>query len=262
MALPLLKPRLVLVGAEHASEPERNAARERLEFWLARVVASDLRPLVALEAAWAEGRLPPDARGLAFRLVENAGALDAEHEDLRHVSASARHVLARLGVRIGRHAIFMPRLIRPRAAQTLAVLRHALLPGQALFLPRAGALSAEVERQHHWGACAAAGYRVCGRIALRFDIVEKLGDALAQAAPIADAALARLIGRPQRELSHVLGALGYRRVEGAEGARWVLKQTRQPSTPTKETRGEGNAFAVLAELVPPPPARRRRRKRA
>jgi ATP-dependent RNA helicase SUPV3L1/SUV3 len=257
---PLLKPRLHLIGAEHASEAERAAARERLEYWLARVVASDLRALVALEAAWAEGRLPSDARGLAFRLIESAGALDVAHEDLRHVSASARHVLQRHGVRIGTHSIFMPQLVRPRAAQTLAILRHALHPGQSLFLPRPGSLSVVLERHQAWGECAAAGYRVCGRVAIRFDIVEKLADALAQAGQPADAVMARMIARPARELPGVLGALGYRRSENAEGARWSLR-IRKLSAP-RRARVEANAFAALAELMPgQPPSNRRRRKR-
>jgi ATP-dependent RNA helicase SUPV3L1/SUV3 len=259
---PLLKPRLQLIGAEHAGEAERASARERLEYWLARVVASDLRPLVALEAAWAEGRLPADARGLAFRLIENAGALDAAHEDLRHVSASARHALQRLGVRIGRHSIFMPQLVRPRAAQTLAILRHALHPGQSLFLPRPGALSVAFDRALHWGDAAAAGYRPCGRVAVRLDIVEKLAEALAQNEQPADQSLARLVGRPLRELAAVMAALGYQRreTEGGAPGRWEAKPVRRPKG--ARARTDGNAFAALADLMPaeaPRPRPRRRR---
>jgi len=62
---PVLKPRLELIGGDTALETQRAAARERLELWLAQSVANDLRPLVALETAWRDGRLPPDARGLA-----------------------------------------------------------------------------------------------------------------------------------------------------------------------------------------------------
>jgi ATP-dependent RNA helicase SUPV3L1/SUV3 len=261
---PLLKPRLQLVGAEHAGEAERAAARERLEYWMARVVASDLRPLVALEAAWAEGRLPADARGLAFRLIENAGALDAAHEDLRHVSATARHALQKLGVRVGRHSIFMPQLIRPRAAQTLAILRHALHPGQSVFLPRPGALSVTLERAVHWGECTAAGYRPCGRAAVRLDIVEKLADSVTHGAQPSDRALARLAGRPVRELTGLMASLGYYRRQAEDGApgRWEPRVPRRPKAPRPPPAG-GNAFAALAELMPSAaPRPRRRRKRA
>jgi ATP-dependent RNA helicase SUPV3L1/SUV3 len=257
---PILKPRLELIGAENASEAERSAARARLELWLARTVAADLRPLIALEAAWRDGRLPADARGLAFRLIEHDGALDAVGEDLRHVSATARTVLQRYGVRIGRHTIFMPVLVRPRAARTLAILNAAGRSTSTPFLPRPGALSAPLDGGLKWGECAAAGYRACGRVAVRLDIVEKLADALARDAQPADAVLARQIGRPARELTGVLTALGYRRAPSGDGGGWTpaLKKPRQSGRgPT-----ESGPFAALAQLTPAPKARRRRRRPA
>jgi ATP-dependent RNA helicase SUPV3L1/SUV3 len=257
---PVLKPRLELIGAEQASELERNAARERLELWLARLVAHDLRPLVALENAWRDGRLPADARGLAFRLIENAGALDRAAEDLDHMSDLARNSLQRHGVRVGRHSVFMPALVKPRAAHTLALLWHAAHPGgaHAVFLARPGALSAQLDQKRDWGECAAAGYRACGRIAVRLDLVEKLAEAIEDDEPPTDVALARLIGRPVRELAGVLNALGYRQAPGEEGApkRW------RRSTPRRKRASPApdNAFSSLANLLPAsdqPPRRRR-----
>ncbi len=259
---PVLKPRLELIGAEHASAVERESAHERLELWLARAVAEDLRPLVALETAWREGRLPPDARGLAFRLIENAGALDRTHEDLEHMSEQAQSALTRYGVRLGRHTIFMPKLVRPRAAQTLAVLWHCAHPGKlhVALLARPGALSLPLDRARAWGEIAAAGYRACGRFAVRLDLVERLADAI-DADPLPkDAALARLIGRSPRDLPSILSALGYQRTSETEGApaRWRRARRKRKRN---ETPAEDNAFAALANLLPqdtrPPPRRRR-----
>jgi ATP-dependent RNA helicase SUPV3L1/SUV3 len=260
---PVLKPRLELVGGEHASELERNAARERLELWLAQLVAHDLRPLVALENAWRDGRLPPDARGLAFRLIENAGALDRINEDLDHMSDLARNSLQRHGVRLGRHTVFLPALVKPRAAHTLAVLWHAAHPGSAhsVFLARPGALSVPLEQKREWGECAAAGYRACGRIAVRLDLVEKLAEVIEGDTPPTDAALARLIGRPVRDLAGVLGALGYRQASATEGEpkRW---RRANPRRKRSADASPDNAFSALANLLPAsaaPPRRRRGR---
>ena len=257
---PALKPRVVLIGAETAAPMERDIAHERLELWLARKVARDLRPLVALENAWREGRLPPDARGLAFRLIENAGALNRASEDIDHVSDASRAILQRHGVRIGVHTIFMPALIKPRAAQTLALLWHSAHPGKshAVFLARPGALSAPLDRARTWSECVAAGYRPCGRIAVRVDLVERLAEAIEAEAAISDAAMARLIGRPVRELPGVLAALGYRRVVAGETTRW----RRAPQRRTRKPPPADNAFSALANLLPPqdaPPRRRRSR---
>ncbi|MBY0564049.1 MAG: helicase [Hyphomonadaceae bacterium] len=247
---PVLKPRLELIGAEHAHAPERDAARERLELWLARKVAHDLRPLVALEAAWREARLPPDARGLAFRLIESAGALDAAQEDLAHLGAAGRKALMRLGVRLGAHTIFLPALIKPRAAQTLAILWQAsqASPGHhTVFLAKAGALSVPLTQPRSWGECAAAGYRACGRVAVRLDLIERLAEAITADTQPNDAALARLIGLPARALPGVLGTLGYQRVGDGEAARWgrSLRRRKRVSRANPD-----NAFAPLAQLLP------------
>jgi ATP-dependent RNA helicase SUPV3L1/SUV3 len=258
---PVLKPRLELIGGDGAAPLERAAAHERLELWLARTVASDLRPLVALETAWRDGRLPADARGLAFRLIENAGALDRTGEDLDHVSDASRAALARYGVRLGRHTIFLTGLVRPRAAATLAVLWHNAHPGkfQSVFLARPGALSTPLDRPLSWGECAAAGYRACGRVAVRLDAVEKLAEAIDAADAPADAALAGIIGRPAREMAGVLSALGYRRLAGPDEAqpRWRQAHVRRKQV---QAPAPDNAFAALADLLPPsfvPPRRRK-----
>jgi len=258
---PVLKPRLELIGGEQASELERNAARERLELWLAQLVAHDLRPLVALENAWRDGRLPPDARGLAFRLIENAGALDRGVDDLDHMSEVAFGALRRHGVRLGRHTVFMPALVKPRAAHTLALLWRAAHPDaeRPLFLARAGALSMPLNEKPSWGEGAAAGYRACGWVAVRLDLVEKLAEAIEGDTPLDDAMLARLVGRPVRELPGILNALGYHLMPAQEGVpkRWrrALQRKRRVVPADKD-----NAFSALANLLPPtaPPPRRRR----
>jgi len=261
---PVLKPRLELIGAEHAAEPQRAAARERLELWLAQRVAHDLRPLVALETAWRDGRLPQDARGLAFRLLENAGALDCAQEDLSHLTEIGAAALSRYGVRIGAHSIFLPSLIKPGPANTLSLLWRAANPNaeRALFAPRAGALSAPLEQRRAWGECAAAGYRACGRVAVRFDQVEKLAEAIVAEPQPNDATLARIIGRPARDIPGVLASLGYRRYEHEGGAHWRRVQHKRSH---KRAPPENNAFAELATMLPPaeaPPPRRKRAEQA
>jgi ATP-dependent RNA helicase SUPV3L1/SUV3 len=263
---PVLKPRLELIGGEGAADIERGAARDRLAQWLSNLIDADLRPLLALEKAWRKGTLPAQARGLAFRLIENAGALDRADESLAELTPEARSALSQHGVRIGRHSIFMPALVRPRAARTLAILRHcALGERHAVFLPRPGALSMPLDRPRSWGECAAAGYRACGRIAVRFDQLEHLGDAVAKAtgetgdAPL-DVGMARLIGRPMRDVAGVLAALGYQRSATESGAavRWRAPKQKAPPRPSPPGQGP---FAVLAELVPPPSQGRRRRRK-
>jgi ATP-dependent RNA helicase SUPV3L1/SUV3 len=263
----LLKPRLELIGAEAASPAERGAALERLELWLAQTIAAELAPLIALESAWREARVSGAARGVAFRLIEQSGALDCAELGAGELTEDARADLRALGVRVGRHSVFLPALIKPKPARLLALLSRCARGGHEadLFLPRPGALSAEIERPLAWAEAAAAGYRPLGRVAVRFDRVEVLAAALARSeSPAAEAELARLVGRPARELGDVLGALGYRRLPAAEGEDGAAPRWRAPK-PARKTAPRGPAkgpFAVLAGLgdgETPRPRRKRGR---
>ena len=172
------------------------------------------------------------------------------------MSETACNALRRYGVRLGRHTVFMPALVKPRAAHTLALLWRAAHPdaGRPLFLARAGALSMPLNERPSWGEGAAAGYRACGWVAVRLDLVEKVAEAIEGDAPSDDAALARLVGRPVRELPGILNALGYH--QSPEPKRWRrATQRRKRATPADKD----NAFSALADLLPPtaPPRRRR-----
>jgi hypothetical protein len=127
------------------------------------------------------------------------------------------------------------------------------------FLPRAGAVSVGVTHAPNWRETAAAGYRICGRFAVRFDAAERLSDAVHAAAELTPE-MARLVARPLRDLPEVLRALGFRHFAAstATPAGWV------PARPAKPARRGGlsdGPFAPLAELLPAKPARRRRKRR-
>ncbi len=261
----VLTPRVELIGGDAAGESERQPALARLSVWTSARIASDLRPLVALETAWREGRLPPDARGLAFRLLESAGARDRAVEPLTELSEQGRAALWNYGVRIGRHSIFMPALVRPHAARTLAILHALSKPVAPLFLPKPGALSVALDRPLNWSEAAAAGYRPCGRVAVRFDMLERLGDAVCDAAAKGPVPMqpefSRLVHRPVREVADLLRSLGYRFVEAnaERPAGWLPPAERTQRRRAAVPKGP---FAALAELMPAgdrPPRRRRRR---
>jgi hypothetical protein len=94
---------------------------------------------------------------------------------------------------------------------------------------------------------------------VRLDLVEKLAEAIESDAPSDDVALARLIGRPVRELVSILNSLGYHQAPAEEGrpTRW---RRSKPKRKGKVAAAQDNAFSALANLLPPtsaPPRRRR-----
>jgi ATP-dependent RNA helicase SUPV3L1/SUV3 len=273
-----LAPKLVLIGAEDAGEAKRAAALAPLQAWLDAAVARELKPLVALEAAWREGRLPASARGLAFRLIEAGGALDRAQspEPLPEMlDDAACAALSKLGVRLGRHSFYFPALIKPRPAHLHALLRYwtqEAPPKEThrgpLFLPKPGALSAKTPGALSPLQAAAAGYRLFSGFAVRFDRLEALAEALRAArgamagkeGPV-DPSFARLIGRPASDLSPVMLALGYKRTaEAKDGAPELWRAPDGETSARKATRRpptvrEDSPFAGLAEMLAPNSAR-------
>jgi ATP-dependent RNA helicase SUPV3L1/SUV3 len=216
-----LTPTIVLLGGDLGAAPARERAVRRIEAWLAAAIARDLAPLEALRAAERDGGLKGLARGLAHRLVEGLGSLDrASHEDMiAALSPAERRTVRALGVRIGEISVYVPTLLKPRPARLLALL-HAAGPrggGQRPFLPQAGRTSLPAAEHRPAAAYAAAGYRRCGPLAVRLDMLERLADALRDARQKAGpepfavpAETATLLGSSREDLARVMRALGYR----------------------------------------------------
>jgi ATP-dependent RNA helicase SUPV3L1/SUV3 len=248
----VLAPSVRLVGGELGEDLAAAAARERVGTWLADAIARDLRPLHRLAAALADGSMRGLARGLAFQLIEAGGALDrrAAGAAVQPLTPEDRKALGALGVRIGRHTVFLPGLAKQRAARLHAILRAAAHPEPAgLFLPPpGGAHSLPVDPARSWGSYAAAGYRPAGPRAVRFESLERLAAACHAARGggrdfLLDRAQAALIGCAPADLEPVLGALGYRRTGGG---RWRLPA---PPRPARTSSGPETAFSGLGALI-------------
>lgn len=256
----LFAPRVEMLGGDTGEESMRAAAKARIELWLVDQVERDLGALVRLQAAIEARALTGAARGLAFQLIEAGGALDrrAAAETVAALTGEDRKALAALGLRIGRVSIFMPALLKMKAARLHAILRAAMAGDPAgLFLAPPGAQSAPVDPARSWESYAAAGFRPVGPRAARLDALERLVGACAAAKAAArdfalDPALAQHIGCPVRDIDGVLLALGYRRTQDADAetgapARWRPRAPVKARTPTQSA--PQNAFGSLPGLM-------------
>ena len=221
-----LRPDVRMIGAELASDGARAKAHERLVTWINARIAEDLAPLHALTK-------PPEgvdvrglARGLAFQLAENFGAVDRKEvaDQVDQLGPDDRRSLRAIGVRIAEHGVFTPELLKPKPARLMSILLAAGPRGKGHppFLPPAGRASVPAERIGRLSA-AAAGYRRCGDLLIRRDMLERLADEIRTARtlsvvkhafPATDAMLA-VIGASREQLSEVLKSLGYRRAQAS-----------------------------------------------
>jgi len=231
-----LKPGITLIADEAMNAPDRDKVIARLRGWTDYRISQRIKPLADIATAQ---DIDGIARGIAFQLVENFGALKREMvaEDVRALDQNARAGLRKYGVRFGAHNIFFPALMKPDAAELLLLLwglKHGasagLDPAALPEMPRPGLTSLAADTALPEAFYRACGFHVCGNRAVRIDILERLGDLIrplvswkpngGTAEPPAGALgggafkvqpdMMAILGCSQEELSGVLKALGYR----------------------------------------------------
>ncbi len=205
-----LRPRVHVLESEFLDGSERERVRARVQAWVDGQVAADLAPLFAAEAAV---RATPALRGPLHRLSESLGLIPGEDEET--LARDIRPKLRELGVRSGRFALFMPALMKPRAA-LMRMRLWSLYHGVKLAeLPNSALVSVPAS-QPGWppGFAAAAGWIEAGPILLRLDIAERIAGELGHRARKGPAALpaglaSRMAIKPD-VLPAVLRAIGFR----------------------------------------------------
>jgi ATP-dependent RNA helicase SUPV3L1/SUV3 len=254
-----LNPKVALIGAQAGDPRGQEALRARIEVWLRHEVERHLQPLIRLKAAMSDPDASPALRGLAFRLWENAGALDraAVAIEVAALGGQGRAALASLGFRLGRLSLYAPALVAPKAARLWCVLRASGRPPEFLP-PHSGRTISRAEAPPlPWPAFAASGYRRAGGALMRFDRLERFVAALHHPTKDQDGpALARLAGVEEAALPDLFKALGFRFREGPGGApaRWRPGRKVAPRPPQSQAADPAlrdTPFAALADLLAP-----------
>ena len=179
----ILRPAVRVLADDALAGAERDMVLKRLEKFVSRRLQELLAPLFAL-AEDNEEEIRGLARGLAFRLVEALGVLAREDvaEEVRQLDQDMRAPLRKHGVRFGAYHIFIPALLKPAPTQLRLLLWKLWREKEGEKLddlpppPANGLTSVPVDDGWPQGFALVAGYRPCGRRAVRVDMLERLGD--------------------------------------------------------------------------------------
>ncbi len=199
-----LRPAVEVDDSEFLDGPSRERIRLRLQGFIDAHIRETLAALFPPSSA-----SPAPVRGLLHRLVEDLG-ITAPVEDLPQAT---RHYLKSRGVRAGRFALFIPAMLKPRAAALRALLL-AIRSGRApVGLPAPGLVSVPTP---DWppGVAQELGWLDAGPILVRLDIAERiLGDLLhaghGRPMPVPPDLASRLSVRAEM-LPAILRRLGFR----------------------------------------------------
>jgi ATP-dependent RNA helicase SUPV3L1/SUV3 len=210
-----LSPQVDVLSSDLLDPPLRERVRRRLASWLEGHLRAALGPLFVLR----EGAPPGAARGLAFALAEGLGAV-ARRGVARQVAAltpSDRRELSRLGVTIGRLAVFLPALQRPEPMRLRARL-FAIREGRTAEAGPDGPPSVPRDPRQGPAFYLACGYLSAGPRAVRLDRLERAAAAaarLSRTGPfVPPRELALILGCRPEDVPAVLDAIGYMERDG------------------------------------------------
>jgi ATP-dependent RNA helicase SUPV3L1/SUV3 len=218
-----LSPTIQLLGNELLTGSDRLRVENRLTRWLHDHLRRHLAPLFRLREK-SDAALDANARGIAFQMSEHLGAISRRTiaKQLTSVSREGRRSLRSCGVEIGEHSVYMPALLKPAPARLrfeLWRLQHG--HGGLAAAPDPGLMSIPVEADIPEDLYAAAGLTVCGRRAVRIDMLDRLartlrGKTRKGPSPM-DPALMSTVGCGADDFAEILSSLGYelRDVDGA-----------------------------------------------
>jgi ATP-dependent RNA helicase SUPV3L1/SUV3 len=241
----LIRPLIDVTDSEFLDGAQRERIRLRLATWLDTQIARDLAPLLRATKAADQD---PALRGPLHRLLESGGVVPGTTTP--GIDPSLRAELKRIGVRAGRFALFIPDLLKPRAAALRARLCaiHARAPMPSLPKPSLVSLPADTPGHE---ILTKSGWITTGPVLLRLDIAERIAAELAyltRTRPAAlPTALAQTLGLPASDLPPVLRALGLRLIPAPSLA------PSQYGPPSPALIAGPRKAAPAQQPAPPPP---------
>ena len=211
----VLSPQVEVLASDLLDPPLRERVRRRLASWLEVHVRAVLGPLLALR----DGAPAGAARGLAFALAEGLGAVARRTVagQVQALTPDDRRDLARLGVTIGRLAVFLRALLRPEAMRLRARL-FSIRQGSPAESGPDGPPSVPHDPRQPASFYLACGYLPAGPRAVRLDRLEHaaaIASRLSREGPfVPPRELASILGCHPDEVPAVLTAIGYVELDG------------------------------------------------
>ena len=116
-------------------------------------------------------------RALCYQLFENNGVIkrDKIHQMIKNISKEDRLNLRKIGVKIGRYHIFLPKMLKPNAVSLRIKLWKLFFPGDKNYsIPRSGLNFLKNESKKNSKFLLICGFENFEHFYIRVDILEKL----------------------------------------------------------------------------------------
>ena len=169
-----MNPKLELLVDEAIDSESKEKLKIYLEKKLNVLISSELSNLVNLSKTKFKNNY---ARALCYQLFENNGVIKREaiHQMMKNISKEDRLSLRKVGVKIGRYHIFLPRMLKPSAVELRVKLWKLYFPeDKKNIIPKFGLNFLKNEMKNNNKFLLICGFENFNKFYIRVDILERL----------------------------------------------------------------------------------------
>ncbi|MEL6371894.1 MAG: helicase-related protein [Pseudomonadota bacterium] len=238
-----LRPNIRMRNLDALSPTMRGRVNDKVAEFVAVRVEALLGDLIRLKQAIDDEStdIAAVARGVAYRLVENFGAMSRApiSGELKQIEQAERAKLRKLGVRFGEYTLFVPSILKPAAARLLIMLWSLWTDREPKSFepPKAGLVSFALDQDVPHAYYYASGYRPSGERAVRIDMLERLAGLIRTAREGGSAKqgfevtsqMMSIVGCSGDDFEGILRSLGYRKE--------TIKRKKETEAPTQSGDG-------------------------
>ena len=169
-----LNPKLELLVDEAIDSESKEKLKNYLEKKLYELISSELSNLVNLSKAKFKNNY---ARALCYQLFENNGVIKRKtvYQIIKNIYKDDRINLRKVGVKIGRYHIFLPRMLKPSAVELRVKLWKLYFPkDKKNIIPKFGLNFIKDEAKKNNNFLLICGFENFNKFYIRVDILERL----------------------------------------------------------------------------------------
>ena len=246
-----LRPEIEIITDENLENNSKEELLNFLNIWLKNYIEEELKDLINLIKTENKNKY---LRALAFQLYESNGVLKRSNiEDVvKAISKEDRKQFRKLGIKIGRYHIFLPRMLKPKAV-SLRILLWKFYNSfvESSEIPKSG-LNFLTDNQNKFDKkfLLLCGFENFGNYYIRVDILEKLFlkiiDNTKNGKFKISSEMMNLLGCSKENFYKVMGLMNYKREKKDEDI-FSYKGSRKISR-VKFIKRKNNPFEKLSSL--------------
>ena len=251
-----LNPNLRLLVDEAIDLESKEKLQANLEKKLQTLIFSELSDLVNLSKSKFTNNY---VRALCYQLFENNGVIKRElvHKMVKNISKEDRLSLKKIGIKIGRYHIFLPKMLKPNAVNLRIKLWKLFFPEDKKYIiPKPGLNFLKDESKRNIKFLLICGFENFEKFYVRVDILEKLFIKIIESSKDSvfkiDSEMMNLIGCNKENFLKLLELMQYKpKKTGSDKEDFFIykpKLIKNKNKNKKKEIDENNPFGKLTEL--------------